>query len=134
MDSLGKRIENLRIDRLLTQQELASKLNISSPAIEKYEGDVIQPSLDIIIKLADIFNVSTDYLLSGTQNNYFDVKRAMAKYGFESETVCQLLEVAADIRKLLKAHPPINKPIETEVEMRESITPKKRKRSVVPSN
>ena len=60
---LASRIRQLREKSELTQQELANLLHVSKASICKYEKDKSYPSLDILLKMADIFNVSTDYLL-----------------------------------------------------------------------
>lgn len=53
----------LRKKNGLTQEELAEKLNVSRQSVSKWEGAQSIPDLNKIIKLASIFNVSTDYLL-----------------------------------------------------------------------
>lgn len=60
------RIKMLRSQHSLTQNELANKLGVQSSAISKYENDQLQLSNELLIKTADFFNVSTDYLLGRT--------------------------------------------------------------------
>lgn len=63
-----KRIRNLREDNDLKQRELAEILNCSQRIYSNYErGDVDIPT-DILIKLADYYNVSADYILDRTDN------------------------------------------------------------------
>lgn len=63
-----KRIRNLREDHDLKQRELAEILNCSQRIYSNYErGDVDIPT-DILIKLADYYDVSTDYILDRTDN------------------------------------------------------------------
>lgn len=63
-----KRIRNLREDNDLKQRELAEILNCSQRIYSNYErGDVDIPT-DILIKLADYYNVSADYILGRTDN------------------------------------------------------------------
>lgn len=63
-----KRIRNLREDNDLKQRELAEILNCSQRIYSNYErGDVDIPT-DILIKLADYYNVSADYILGRTNN------------------------------------------------------------------
>ena len=60
---IGDRMKSLRMDKGLTQKELASKLNLSVTAISHYEAGNREPNLNIIILYAKFFNVSTDYIL-----------------------------------------------------------------------
>lgn len=63
-----KRIRNLREDHDLKQRELAEILSCSQRIYSNYErGDVDIPT-DILIKLADYYRVSTDYILGRTDN------------------------------------------------------------------
>lgn len=63
---LNKRIKALRLNKGLTQKELANKLSLTPKMISFYElGDRVPPP-DVLEKLADIFGVSTDYLLCRT--------------------------------------------------------------------
>lgn len=60
---LGNRIKSLREAKGLKQEELAQKVSVSPSAIGMYETNKREPNNEIILKLADFFNVSTDYLL-----------------------------------------------------------------------
>ncbi len=61
--TLGERITSLRKEKGLNQIEFAAKLNIDKSTIAKYETDKILPSVPMLIKLAQFFGVTTDYLL-----------------------------------------------------------------------
>lgn len=63
---LEKRIKELREKAGLTQKELAEKLGLTDGAIGLYEVGKRNPSLSILNKLADFFDVSIDYLLGRT--------------------------------------------------------------------
>lgn len=65
---IGDRIRALRINAGMTQVELANKLNISNSTLSQYESGARTPSDDMKLKIAALFQVSTDYLLSGTTN------------------------------------------------------------------
>lgn len=60
---LGNRIRDLRKKRGLTQKQLAQKLNVSEQAIAGYEQNARRPNPDMLKDLANIFEVSVDYLL-----------------------------------------------------------------------
>lgn len=68
-DKLGNRIKQLRQSANLTQLELARKLNVSSAVISAYELGERTPSLKVLAQLANIFQVSSDYLL-GINHSY----------------------------------------------------------------
>ena len=50
--SFGKRLKNLRIEKNLTQQQLAEKLNVSKANISKYESDIIEPNINLINRIS----------------------------------------------------------------------------------
>jgi len=60
---IGKRIKQLRQEHGLTQQEFASLFNLNDSTISLYENDRRMPEYSIIIKIADHFNVTADWLL-----------------------------------------------------------------------
>lgn len=57
------RLKNLRSERNITQQILADKLGITKSMISAYETSIRYPSYDVLVKIAVLFKVSTDYLL-----------------------------------------------------------------------
>lgn len=63
MVDFGQRIKALRLQKKLTQAELAQQLGVTKSVISAYETGLRMPSYDILIRLARIFKVSTDYLL-----------------------------------------------------------------------
>lgn len=66
-------LKALRLSHNLSQVQLSQKLNVSKQTISNWENNNIQPSIDMLIKIADIFSVSTDYLLSRDMHSYIDV-------------------------------------------------------------
>ena len=62
------RLKNIREDRDLKQKDLAAYLNISQNTYSQYETGVIALTAEVLIKLADYYNVSVDYLLDRTNN------------------------------------------------------------------
>lgn len=71
---IGDRIRALRTNAGMTQIELANKLNISNSTLSQYESSARTPSDDMKLKIAALFQVSTDYLLSGSLTNATDSK------------------------------------------------------------
>lgn len=65
---LSEKLRELRFKTRMPQKELAKRLNLTQAAVSKYEsGDAVPPQ-DVLVKIADIFNVSTDYLLGREEN------------------------------------------------------------------
>ncbi|MFQ7473780.1 MAG: helix-turn-helix domain-containing protein [Anaerovoracaceae bacterium] len=69
MLNLGKTLKALRLRNGLTQEQLASKLGLTKSVISAYETGLRMPSYDILINIAKIFSVSTDFLL-GVERKY----------------------------------------------------------------
>lgn len=67
--SIGENLRKLRSDNKLTQKNLADILNISRTTYVKYETDSIKLSFEKASKLADFFEVTTDYLLEKQTKN-----------------------------------------------------------------
>ncbi len=66
----GDILRELREEKELTQNELGKFLNVSRQAVSSYESEETEPSINNLIKLATIFNVSLDYLLGRTKERY----------------------------------------------------------------
>lgn len=66
-----KRIRELREDHDYTQREIAKMLDMPQPQYYRYEQGYRDIPTDILIKLADIYNTSTDYILDRTNNITF---------------------------------------------------------------
>ncbi|HEK8846661.1 TPA: helix-turn-helix transcriptional regulator [Clostridioides difficile] len=66
----GERLKKLRIKFGLKQHELAEILNVSQSTIGMYENDQRTPPAESIVKLAEYFNVTTDYLLGFNKTSY----------------------------------------------------------------
>jgi len=60
------RIKPLREENHITQEELAKKMNLSKGIISLYEKEIRKPSLEVLVKLSEIFNCSIDYILCKT--------------------------------------------------------------------
>ena len=61
--SLGEKLKALRTAKKMSQKELAERIGIAKSVISFYESGDRFPSYDVLIKIARIFNVTTDYLL-----------------------------------------------------------------------
>lgn len=59
----GEKLKTLRLKHHLTQQQLADKVELVKGSISAYEQSTKYPSLEVLIKLCNFFNVSADYML-----------------------------------------------------------------------
>ena len=77
MNIVGKRIKGLRESIRLSQKELSVKLGISQSAVNRYENNQSEASYKTLLKYADYFDVSLDYLYGRTdqpQGKLYDFK------------------------------------------------------------
>ena len=65
---LNENIKKLRVSLNISQVTLAKMLGVSKQSVSNWENDNIQPSIDMLIRIAKCLNTSTDYLL-GLQNS-----------------------------------------------------------------
>ena len=63
MNKFAERLKELRIEKGLTQKQLADQVQISQAIISLYEKNVRTPTIDIIVILCQYFKVSADYIL-----------------------------------------------------------------------
>ena len=63
-----RRIRELREDHDLTQRDIAAKLNMPQPQYWRYEQGYRDIPTDVLVKLADFYGVSTDYILGRDEN------------------------------------------------------------------
>ena len=64
----GNRLRELRKNNKLKQSDVAEKLNIERTTYVRYENEEINPPSDMVLAIAKIFDVSTDYILGNTDN------------------------------------------------------------------
>lgn len=64
--TLGQRIQELRKKANLSQNDLATKIEVSYPQMSRYEIKGVQPPADVLKRLADVFGVSIDYIVNGS--------------------------------------------------------------------
>lgn len=70
---ISTRLKQLRLDKRLRQDQVARLVGVSKGAISAYENDIRQPSFDVLIRLANLYRVSTDYLLGRTDERLIDI-------------------------------------------------------------
>ena len=90
---LNKRIHDLRVAQGYSQVALAKRLGVSKQAVSNWENDNIQPSIEMLIRLAELFSVSTDYLLGRESALQVDLS------GLDEKVVGHLLLLIDDLRR-----------------------------------
>lgn len=93
MVGFGEKLKQLRLSKKLTQPELSKRIHITKSMISALETDMRSPSLDVLIRIARFFNVSTDYLLGVDKNQTIDVT------GLTSDQTQVLYDLASELKK-----------------------------------
>lgn len=92
---LKDNIKKLRKEKKLTQLELASKIDIALRTYSNYENGSVEPNIKTLIKLADFFEISVDYLIEHRQNNKIDLSGLTKTQKKIIDITCQLNEIQA---------------------------------------
>lgn len=71
--NFGEKLKTLRTEAGMTQTELAKRLSITKSVVSYYELQERTPSPSVLVQLADIFHVTTDYLLGIDHKKMIDV-------------------------------------------------------------
>lgn len=73
MVDFGNRLKTLRLQRNMTQADLAEMLGLTKSVVSAYETGLRMPSYDVLISIARVFKVSTDFLLGVEKKNDIDL-------------------------------------------------------------
>ena len=90
---LSTRIKELRVARNLSQVQMAKLLGVTKQSISNWENNNIQPSVDMLVSIARLFSVSTDYLLCLDDRQVLDVS------GLSPEYVAHIQQVVDDMHR-----------------------------------
>lgn len=66
MVPFGERLKFLRTDKELSQQKLANELSVNQRTVSNWEKGIRRPDFEILVSIADFFDVTTDFLLGRT--------------------------------------------------------------------
>ena len=91
--TFASRLRQLRKDKNLRQEQVAKLIGVNKSAISTYENNTRQPSFDILVRLATLYRVSTDYLLGMTNIRSLDLS------GLSDEEVSAVSELVAIMTK-----------------------------------
>lgn len=99
-ETFGDRIRRLREDRKYRQEQVATVLRVNRKAISHYENNMREPSFETLIKIAELYHVSTDYLL-GVDNGHMIDASGLSEREFSliSELVADLSEKNKSLKK-----------------------------------
>ena len=89
----GKLLKQLRLSAGLTQAQLGELIGVTKSVVSFYELQERSPSPDVLIKLSQIFHVSTDYLLGLSTRETVDIT------GLDQEDVTLIRTMAERLRK-----------------------------------
>lgn len=89
---LGQRICELRTANGWSQVDLAKKLGVVKQTVSNWENENIQPSIEMLVRLAKLFNVTTDYLLG------LDVIPRLNVEGLPTNVVVHLSQLIEDYK------------------------------------
>lgn len=93
MIDFGTRLSILRNERGLSQEEFGGKIGLSRNSIYNYETGKRTPSIEDLVKIADFFNVSYDFLLCKSENKNRDNIDIGEKLGLEDESISALQKI-----------------------------------------
>ncbi len=74
IETIGSRLKSLRMNEQLSQQQVANLIGVNKTAISYYETDERQPPLGTLVHLANIFGVTTDYILGREKERPLDMQ------------------------------------------------------------
>lgn len=94
----ASRLRYLRQSKELNQTQLGEKLGVKKQSVSNWENGNIVPSIDMLIKIADYFHVSTDYLL-GRDNPASDGLALMDVTGLTQVQVEHIRRIVDDLRR-----------------------------------
>ncbi|MBR2465987.1 MAG: helix-turn-helix transcriptional regulator [Clostridia bacterium] len=93
MVDFGNTLKQLRLEAGYTQQQLASRLGVTKSVVSYYELQARYPSPEVLVKIAAVFHVSTDYLLGLEKKETLDIT------GLSDEDVITLKRLVASLKR-----------------------------------
>lgn len=89
-NALNENIRDLRLQCGLNQVEFAQRMNVTKQCVSNWENDNVQPSIEMLIRMADFFRVSTDRLLGR------NCERVIVTDGLSDEQTAHLRLIVKD--------------------------------------
>lgn len=91
---LSENLKKLRIANGLSQVELAKKIGVTKQCVSNWENDNVMPSIDMLVKIANLFKVSTDRILGLDEKKYLEIT------GLDDNQLAHIQAIINDIAKL----------------------------------
>lgn len=90
MVDFSQRLKQLRKDKHLTQAQVAQLVGVTPSMVSSYETDIRLPSYDVLVRLADVFGVTVDYLLCRQDKRFLDISALSDK---QAAVICDMVEL-----------------------------------------
>lgn len=90
MVDFSVRLKQLRNDKHLTQAQVAERIGVTTSMVSAYESDLKAPGLDTIIRIANLFGVTVDYLLCREDKRFIDISDLDDE---EAAVICNMVEI-----------------------------------------
>ena len=90
---LNEKIKQLRNSHGYSQVEFAKLLGVTKQCVSNWENDNVIPSIEMLVKIADVFRVTTDYVLGRSDDTRLDVS------GLTTEQIGHLSLIIEDIKR-----------------------------------
>ena len=103
---VGKRISVLRKNKKMTQEQLGDVLKVKNNTISGYEKGLVYPSIDVLIKMTEIFDCSTDEILgvanrSQTDSDWLYLIRELTGKGYTPFQLNKIIEKQEEVFKIM---------------------------------
>lgn len=95
----AERLKLLRQSKEMNQVQFADRLGVTKQSVSNWENDNIMPSIEMLVKIADFFNVSTDYLLGRNKPEPEGIK-LLDVTGLRAEQLEHIKQIVDDFRKV----------------------------------
>jgi len=90
MVDFSQRLRQLRNTKHLTQEQVARKVGVTASMVSSYETDIRLPSYEVLIKIANLFGVTVDYLLCREDKRFLDISELSDE---EAAVVCDMVNL-----------------------------------------
>lgn len=90
MVDFSVRLKQLRKDKHLTQAQVAKRIGVTASMVSSYETDIRLPSFDVMVRIADLFGVTVDFLLCRENKRFIDISQLSEE---EATVVCNMVEI-----------------------------------------